>query len=51
MMRYGEGNQYGYVLVSVAAPVGVTIALSLFVQARKQRYRKPPPSDAENRLS
>ena len=32
MMRHGDGTQYMYVLASVAAPMGVMILLSLFVQ-------------------
>ena len=43
MMRHGDGDQYAYVLVSVAAPVGVMIAISLWAQARKTRKRRRPP--------
>lgn len=45
MMRHGDGKQYGYVLASVIAPVGVMIAISVFLHFRKERYRKPPRQD------
>lgn len=47
MMRHGGGQQYGYVLASVVAPVGVMIALSLLLHFRKQRYRRRPRHDDE----
>lgn len=47
MMRHRGGNQYGYVLVSVAAPVGVMIALSILLHFRQRRRRPRPRSDDE----
>jgi len=42
LMRAKDGNQYGYVLASVAAPVVILMVLSVGLQLRQyfRRYRR-----------
>jgi hypothetical protein len=50
MMRHGDGRQYGYILASVAAPMGVMILISLFVHFRK-RKRVPRKEEKSGTLN